>query len=342
MRRIVSYQPRQPRRRHQVEPDDNLEKAGGSASNPALERAIVNAYLQAVQQFRNGIDTARVADAIRTSIEATLSALPTGGLIADMRPIVDGIVKEIVASSRKEAKAVQVGVRGVFDVTDTRAVQWATERAGTLVKDVTDEVVNLIQDTVEDVLEGNISVSDAQKLLRRQVGLHERWRKAVENSYLRTLESYRKSGMTEEEAKLAAQKASEKYQDRLIKARAKNIARTEVATAQNEGRWQAWQDAQDANLVDLSKAWKEWRTAPEFVSSKMVVCAICAPLDGKRIPVNENFQTGLRSQPDGIKMPPAHPSCRCRAVLVTLSFEEIERRVNESRRREAQTETTKP
>jgi hypothetical protein len=333
--RFVSFPSRQPKRRPTVVADDTVEKAGESASNPALERAIVNAYLQAVQQFRNGIDTSRVADAIRTSIEATLKALPTGGLISDMRPIVDGIVKEIIASSRKEAKSLQVGVRGVFDVTDTRAVQWATERAGELVKDVTDEVVELIQDTVEDVLEGNISVAEAQKRLRRQVGLHERWRKAVENSYARTLESYRKSGMTEDDARLAAQKASEKYQDRLVKARAKNIARTEVATAQNEGRWQAWQEAQDVGLVDLNKSWKEWRTAPEFVSSKTVVCAICAPLDGKRIPVNDNFQTGLRSQPDGIKMPPAHPSCRCRAVLVTLSFEEIERRVMEQRRREA-------
>ena len=281
------------------------------------------------------MDTARIASAIRTSIESTLKALPTGGMISDMQSVVDAIVKEVVSASRAEASSLKIGIQGGFEITDTRAVKWATQRAGELVRDISEETQSIIREAVEDVLEGNISVAEAQKRIRRTVGLHDRWRKAVDNTFKRTLNSYIKSGMTESDALIAAQKASEKYQERLVKARAKNIARTEVATAQNEGRYQAWQEAEQAGFIDLNKSYKEWRTAPEFVSSKTLVCPICAPLDGKRIPVNENFMTGMRNQPDGIKMPPAHPSCRCRAVLMGLSFEEIERRVLEQRRREA-------
>jgi hypothetical protein len=309
-----------------------VEKAGDLTS---VERALAQAYAQAVQLFRNGINTPQVADAIRQSVTATLRALPTGSLIGDLRPIVDALVKEIIKTGKAEA-GVSAGFRMRFDEADPRARQWALERAGKLVTDITDEVEGIISDIVADAVDGNISVAEAQRRIRRNVGLHERWRKAVENSHARLLKQFRDSGMTEQQAIEQAQKAAEKYQDRLIRARAKNIARTEVATAQNEGRWVAWQQAGDAGLVNLKGSMKEWRTAPEFVSSRTVVCQICAPLDGKRIPVDENFQTGLRAHPDGIKMPPAHPSCRCRAVLVPLSFAEIEARLAEARRQEGQ------
>jgi hypothetical protein len=309
-----------------------VEKAGELTS---VERALAQAYAQAVQLFRNGINTPQVADAIRQSVTATLRALPTGSLIGDLRPIVDALVKEIIKTGKAEA-GVSAGFRMRFDEADPRARQWALERAGKLVTDITDEVEGIISDIVADAVDGNISVAEAQRRIRRNVGLHERWRKAVENSHARLLKQFRDSGMTEQQAIEQAQKAAEKYQDRLIRARAKNIARTEVATAQNEGRWVAWQQAGDAGLVNLKGSMKEWRTAPEFVSSRTVVCQICAPLDGKRIPVDENFQTGLRAHPDGIKMPPAHPSCRCRAVLVPLSFAEIEARLAEARRQEGQ------
>jgi hypothetical protein len=309
-----------------------VEKAGDLTS---VERALAQAYAQAVQLFRNGINTPQVADAIRQSVTATLRALPTGSLIGDLRPIVDALVKEIIKTGKAEA-GVSAGFRMRFDEADPRARQWALERAGKLVTDITDEVESIISDIVADAVDGNISVAEAQRRIRRNVGLHERWRKAVENSHARLLKQFRDSGMTEQQAIEQAQKAAEKYQDRLIRARAKNIARTEVATAQNEGRWVAWQQAGDAGLVNLKGSMKEWRTAPEFVSSRTVVCQICAPLDGKRIPVDENFQTGLRAHPKGIKMPPAHPSCRCRAVLVPLSFAEIEARLAEARRQEGQ------
>lgn len=323
---------RQPRPRRTPQP---VEKA---APLNALEQAIQRAYTEAVRQFAAGINTPIVADAIRQSIEATLRALPTGSIIGDLQPIADAIVREIIRAGREETRAVSrsVGFNLRFDEADPRAVAWAQQRAGELVKGVTDEVEQVIRETVTDAIDGRISVQQAQRRIQRVIGLHPRWQKAVDNTYARLIKQNLASGMTEEQATRAAQLASEKYQQRLIRARAKNIARTEVATAQNEGRWQAWQQAADDRIVNIQTAMKEWRTAPEFVSSRTQVCPICLPLDGKRIPVNENFQTGLRSQPDGIKMPPAHPSCRCRAVLITPSFSEIERRVLEARERERQ------
>lgn len=319
-------------------PSKKTPRAVVEKADPGLEAAMAKAFLEAVKQFRDGVGTMRVADAIRQSVEAALRALPTGAFIGDLRPLVDAIVREVVKAGRSEATTIAQQGRGFrlsFDVSDPRALEWARTRAGELVRGVTDEVEQAIKDAVTQALDGNISVTEAQRRIRRTVGLHDRWQRAVDNTYARLVKQNLASGMTEEQARAAAQSASEKYQDRLVRARAKNIARTEVATAQNEGRWAAWQQAGEAGYVNLATSMKEWRTAPEFVSSRTVVCPICAPLDGKRIPVDQNFQTGLRSQPDGIKMPPAHPACRCRAVLVPLDFKEIERRLQEAKRQEA-------
>lgn len=320
------------RRSSQPAKRSTVAKAGELSS---VEQAVARAYAEAVRQFREGINTARVADAIRQSVNASLNALPTGSIIGDLRPIVDALVKEIIKAGRAEAGA-SAGFKLRFNDADPRATQWAMERAGQLVKGVSDEVEELINDVVTQAVDGKISVREAQRRLQRTVGLHPRWQQAVNNTHSRLVKGFIASGLSEEDAQAQAQQASQKYQDRLVRARSKNIARTEIATAQNEGRWVAWQQADDAGLVKLDNSVKEWRTAPEFVSSKTVVCPICAPLDGKRIPVNENFQTGLRAHPDGIKMPPAHPSCRCRAVLVTKSFAEIEAQVLEARRKESQ------
>ena len=321
------------RRSSQPAKRTTVAKAGELSS---VEQAVARAYAEAVRQFREGINTPRVADAIRQSINATLQALPTGSIIGDLRPIVDALVKEIIKAGRAEAGATSVGFKLRFNEADPRATQWAMERAGQLVKGVSDEIEELISDVVTQAVDGKISIREAQRRLQRTVGLHPRWQQAVNNTHARLLKQYLASGYGESQAQDLAQVAAQKYQDRLVRARAKNIARTEIATAQNEGRWVAWQQADDVGLVKLNDSMKEWRTAPEFVSSKTVVCPICAPLDGKRIPVSENFQTGLRAHPDGIKMPPAHPSCRCRAVLVTKSFAEIEAEVLEARRQEAQ------
>ena len=74
-------------------------------------------------------------------------------------------------------------------------------------------------------------------------------------------------------------------------------------TAANEGRFIAWQQAGDNGLVDLSTAYKEWIAEADS-------CPDCADVDGLFAPVDEPF-------PDVDEMmPPAHPSCRCTAVLV--------------------------
>lgn len=88
--------------------------------------------------------------------------------------------------------------------------------------------------------------------------------------------------------------------------RAELIARTETATAANEGLMALWDQAvTNGYLKPTSK--KEWIVTPDDK-----LCPICEPLDGEQVGLDEEFDV------DGELMdgPPAHPNCRCVVALV--------------------------
>ena len=284
-----------------------------------LEVIFARNLLEAIRRLRLSIASTEVDEAIRRSVTAAVQALDETFRDIDIRPLVNSMTEEILRAGRAQASEYAqrnlIGYR--FDVTDERAFQWARNRAGELISNITDEVRSKVSSVTMRVLDGEISMRDARNEISRNVGLHERWQDAVDNSYERTLENLIESGIDPEEAEIMAQQIADNYAQRLIKSRASNIARTEVATAQNQGRYIHWQQLAETGVIDPSTAVKEWRTAPEFVSSKTDVCPICEPMNGVRAPLWAEFAEV------GVVMPPAHPNCRCRAVLVVEQIEDV-------------------
>jgi hypothetical protein len=143
--------------------------------------------------------------------------------------------------------------------------------------------------------------------LRQIVGLHSRWARAVLNFDEKNFTAMVKAGVSSEDARTRTDNLTKKYRDKLIRRRAEMIARTEVQQAQNYGRQASWEASDRAGLVDAASM-KEWRTAPRG-SSYGEPCDECAAMRGTRVPWNGSFA-------NGDVMPPAHPHCRCTAVLV--------------------------
>ncbi|MFK7088676.1 phage portal protein [Chromobacterium violaceum] len=81
-------------------------------------------------------------------------------------------------------------------------------------------------------------------------------------------------------------------------ARAEMIARTECAFADAEGNLAAYQES---GLVDEL----EWLTGAGC-------CAICAAMNGERVPLGKNFSHGRGAAP-------AHPRCRCDVLPVLIT-----------------------
>ena len=190
---------------------------------------------------------------------------------------------------------------------DSRATFFAQTRSAQLVREIDDSNRLAIRSIITDSFKIPVTTDETARRLEQVVGLHTRWANAVlrfkDENYARMI----RDGMTPIQAAGQASKMAAQYRNYLIKRRALMIARTEIQQAQNLARQAAWNAGSETGEVD-PQAMKEWVTAPRG-SRYGPPCPICMELRGSRVPWNGLFANGF-------PMPPAHPHCRCTAVLV--------------------------
>jgi hypothetical protein len=198
----------------------------------------------------------------------------------------------------------------ITDYIDPAAVRYADVRGAQLVTDIDAANRTAVRYVIRDSLALGRSPADTARLLRDTVGLHTRWARAVVNYDEATMRQLIRAGMTPAQARAATDARVKTYRDRLIRRRAEMIARTEIQLAQNMARQTSWDASNKAGLLD-GQSQKEWLVAPSG-SRRGAPCDVCAGLNGKRVQWNAAFPTGHT-------MPPAHPHCRCTAVLIPPS-----------------------
>lgn len=155
----------------------------------------------------------------------------------------------------------------------------------------------------------DISVDTLARTIRPMVGLTHP--QAVAN--MRYYETLLANGMKEEKA----QDLAIRYAARQHRYRGYNIARTELAFAYNQGGYEGVKQAQEAGY--MGEVVKVWSTADDER-----VCPICGKLEGKRVAMEEDFDftTQLAGRPGAetiMKVPPAHPGCRCAVKYVEIA-----------------------
>lgn len=198
--------------------------------------------------------------------------------------------------------AAEHGVAVTFGPAETSvyAEVYVREHGAELVTNINEGTRQAIKETISDgVLRGHHPKQIARRL-REQVGLLPSHARAVENYRARLLEKGTPLGRVN--------KMSKKYADKLLRYRAKNIARTEARAARNQARLDSWSESIQKGYLDPG-ARKVW-----VISPYERTCPICrGELDGKSIPVQDFWETtsGLR-----LARPPAHPSCRCTMNLI--------------------------
>jgi hypothetical protein len=231
--------------------------------------------------------------------------------LASQIPTAAGVMSQQAFRSAVEAirslpQGLSVGMS--FDKSDPRAVAWARLRAGKMIAQIQDEQLDRIRQIISNAIANGVTVPQAAQQIRQVIGLHDRWQRAVDNAYERDVQRYITEGIKPQRAVAMAEQNAEKYRAKLIRARARNIARTEVMAAQNQGTLLAWMQAGEKGLLNLSKTKKEWMAGPSGWKG-ITVCDFCAPLNGQQVLVTLPFNNGLLC-------PPAHPNCRCRMILI--------------------------
>lgn len=184
---------------------------------------------------------------------------------------------------------------------------WVANRAAEFVTNSTQTQIDGLRAVIQRAaaLE-NRNVDDLARTIRSMVGLTKQQTTANLNYYNNLLAN----GMSEKRA----QDLSMRYAARQHRYRGYNIARTELAFSYNQGAYEGTKQAQAAGY--LGEVVKVWSTADDERTCKRV----CAPLDGKEIAMDDDFDFPTRLTATGIRRtPPAHPGCRCAVMYKEVS-----------------------
>lgn len=241
---------------------------------------------------RDGTDPPLDLEPFRDEVAEDLALLLQGQLLAAGR--------DEAREGRAVTKA-EVRLDYAFDVDNPRVARWAADRAAELVVEIDDATREAIRAVVVRAFVEGGHPRDVARSIRPLIGLHSRWATAVLNYRLRLYEQ----GVPEDRVSVLVSR----YHDRLLRARALNIARTEILRAANAGKHEAWMQAFERGIAGRSPE-KMWVAASDAEQ-------VCADTDGQIVLLHDLFSNAFGS----FEMPPAHPSCRCTAVLVVSGAE---------------------
>ncbi len=265
-----------------------------------MERRYLRAFFRMVRRLTNNVQLANILqDASGGQFQAVTPGVldRIEALEIDTTELVDILRQAMVMAGQVTANS--IGLDLAFDVTNPRAVNTARTigaDAITAINGTTKEVVRML---IADVIDNDMPLNDAKKLLRREVGLLPSHVKAVNNYHTQLIAAGSKKG--------AARKLADEYADRLRRYRANMITRTEIAQATSLGQLEYWKQAQDEEVIP-STSMRVWITAKDERT-----CPICAPMDGQEATINGVWFTGSGE----VSYPTAvHPQCRCTSGLV--------------------------
>lgn len=201
----------------------------------------------------------------------------------------------IPSSSMVKNIDTQVG----FEEPDIRAAKWAYAHSGELVTTQVKHVVDNISTMVSDTMVGDMTIDELRENLKTTVKLPPRYANAVKR-YRTTLKDGGKKTSV-------ANRLADSYARRLLDDHVDTIARTEVMTALNEGQSMYWDDMVASGVLADHVVQRQWSTAIDERT-----CTTCGAMDKARVPYHGEFEL-----PSGVLIhkPPAHPRCRCSAVL---------------------------
>ena len=274
-----------------------------TASERRVVRLMVDAMDAVVAQVER--DLTRIADAVAHSPADKVADLVSVDPWYGAQEMLEGeLLGELLdAGSRVELPTVEKAVlRFAFDRSRPESAAWARNESATLVREIADGQRQTIRDVVTFGQESGLSPQDTARQIRQTVGLTQAQGGWVNNFRDRQVAANINAGMGVDEAVRAAQGPTARYQSQIHRYRSTTIARTEIMSANSQGRQQAWGQGLQGGFISPNSR-KEWIAESD-------ACDICMPVNRMRVPITGQFPIGE---------PPAHPNCRCDVLLIPES-----------------------
>lgn len=276
-----------------------------AADSSKPERRLARAINQGWDILDAGAMTAHAqAQVARGNVDGFIDALPWRDFNDHLTDAaVPALVEPAGKAALLEAKAIKSQLS--LNHVDELSRRYAQQQAGKLIVDITATQQQTIRNILGQAISGHYTKDQAARQIRQGIGLHPRWATAVQNFESKQRAQKRPTGYSPERWNATITKRTQTYYDRLLRKRSDIIARTEIITAENLGRFATWSDS-IARGVNGPDSLKEWAPGPN-------ACEICSGLAGQQVRWDKAFSNGSL-------MPPAHPGCRCVANLLPAPY----------------------
>lgn len=275
-----------------------------------------DAFLKLIEQLRDEADMKALREALQSGdVSRAMSALGMGdNLDARIGAAIKPAAEDAFIATGREAGA--IGLPGLpsaapapnitfgFDLSNPHAIRFLQKYDMDLIREISAETRAAVKEVVLGAFQGGGHPYEQAKTIRQIVGLTRRQAQAVVNFRTARTAEGRKADQIE---RMVA-----KYEQKQLKLRATNIARTETMRASNAGQDAAWNAAADKGLISRTTFRRRWLVTPDDR-----LCIICAAipamnLEGRKL--GEPFQTPVGPLMYG----PVHPQCRC--VVIAMPF----------------------
>ena len=274
-----------------------------------LEPQLRKRFLAAVQASKDRVDLEALARAVQSgnvaqaALAARLNEWPEkyGELAIDLRAgfLAGGqYAYELLEGSSYNLR---------FDLINPYSVSYAQRKLPQIVQAHVEDAKQIIRGIITEAVSGKYTAQTAAVEIRNHIGLTDRYSRAV----VKYREELAGEGITGEKLEGKV----ERYAAKLLRSRAKTIARTEIIQAQVAGQRALWNEGANAGVFNRQTARRKWVTHEDERT-----CELCVAIDGQEIPFN-----GVYTHPDlgnvnifgdTLNGPTLHPNCRCSEDLI--------------------------
>lgn len=317
----------------QYQQPDDLAHVAAKDGEPAIRKAVA----AALNAFRSGLDTKRVAAAVlaRNWLGA-VDVADVGRLTQDMQRAFLDIGSVYLDAAERGATTISTTLRRAALRKDTRTYQGGDPYAFSILTDdaaaelrqyqddligqMTDDVRQFVHQTVIASVRASGTPEEVATAIRDRIGLNDRLATAVQN-YRSMLQGGDPGALgrqlrdTSADAEVLAGGLSQKridelvdaYAERAVDYRAATIAQTEATRAANLGLHQAYKQAIARGVFPSTAVKRFWRVSLDERTCPVCVAIALSEAAVAGIGVSQAFMSV-----DGeIENPPVHVSCRC-------------------------------
>lgn len=239
----------------------------------------------------------------RFSVKAEMERLPWAEYERAITSSWEKVAGLMLERSRNVELQVQRSKRGhrvdkvEATLADELAVEWMETRGLSLAENQSARAKRAMVNVFRQAIVEGWSMPKLVREIRDQVGLHEQDRDA--------LAAFKDRLGTADLTARQERIRTERYRNRLIDQRSELIARTEIKSAEENGKLHAWREmAHQGEIPRKSKRAWVLDGAP---------CAICQTIaESDPVPIGRPFRSSVGT----FWAPPAHPRCECSTELV--------------------------